>query len=123
MKKRLYFETLTAILILFYCGTVWSVPKGKADYFLVNYIRVDNSGKAFVKFEEELIQLNDEGLPTCQNGYKKSLAFDTNSAGGKSILALLLSAKAMGKPVYAVGTGTCNVYPNVIEDWNHGHYL
>jgi hypothetical protein len=56
-------------------------------------------------------------------GYASALAIDTNTAGGRSILATVLSAKAAGTVVYVGGTGTCGKYPAQMEDlywiWAH----
>lgn len=122
MKKKFSVGVLLGFSMLFYCGITWSVPKGLADFFLVDYVRVDKTGKGFVRFTEELVQNNSEGLPTCPTGYKYNLAFDTGTDGGKSIFAMLLSAKATGKPVHAVGTGSCNIYPATMEDMNNGYF-
>jgi hypothetical protein len=47
------------------------------------------------------------------------LAFNTNEAGGRAILSIVLAAQASGKKINARGTGTCSLY-GVMEDWNWG---
>lgn len=77
-------------------------------------VRVDRSGAGMMVFDQEL-----EGeSPSCINTYyRNALAFDTNTAGGKSILATALAAKAQGVTVYANGLGLCTTYSgNHVED-------
>ncbi|GFE83629.1 hypothetical protein GCM10011487_56290 [Steroidobacter agaridevorans] len=62
-----------------------------------------------------------EGRASCTiDYYANALAFNTNEAGGKAILALVLAAEATGKPVRAYGTGTCTTYGHSVEDWEYG---
>jgi hypothetical protein len=84
----------------------------------VEHVRVDKSGKGYVKFKTNLI-----GTPaTCtQSTYAAVLAFDTNEAGGRSIYALALAAQASGAKITAKGTGLCGVYENTMEDWSFGY--
>ncbi|WP_424195366.1 hypothetical protein ACMYR3_05730 [Ampullimonas aquatilis] len=90
---------------------------GTANFYTVNYVRVDNSGLGYVSFTSSLV-----GTPaSCTNGYTKELSFDTNTPGGKSILATVLTAKATGKTIYALGTATCAQYPNAMESWQWGY--
>ncbi|APD95710.1 hypothetical protein BM523_17865 [Alteromonas mediterranea] len=92
---------------------------GTAYSYTVETVRVDKSGRGYVKFKEPL-----SGEPaTCINGnHDNHLAFDTNTAGGKSILSIVLSAHATGSKIHASGTGTCDVY-GVVESWSTGWIL
>jgi hypothetical protein len=52
------------------------------------------------------------------SAYTSSLAFDTNTAGGRGLLALFLTSKASGALIWAYGLGTCTAY-GVLEDTNY----
>jgi hypothetical protein len=90
---------------------------GVAEMYEIDFVRVDRSGFGYVKFKTNLI-----GTPaSCtQVGYEAVLAFDTNEAGGKAVLSVVLSAQASGKKVLARGTGSCGVY-GVMEQWDWGY--
>jgi len=62
---------------------------------------------------------NLSGAPACGATYPGSLAFNTNTAGGKAILQAALVAYAAGRPVTASGETTCAIY-GVVEDWRYG---
>lgn len=96
-----------------------SLAVGAVNTFEVDEIRVDASGKGFVKFTTDLV-----GTPaTCiTSSYTRNLAFDTNEPGGRSILSVVLTAKTSGKRIWARGTGTCSVYGSM-ESWNFGHLV
>jgi hypothetical protein len=81
-------------------------------------VRVDKSGKGIVTFAQPLAGQ----AASCRNpSYNQSLAFDANAAGGRAILALVLSAKATGETVTALSTGDCSIYNNNwVEDWDYG---
>jgi len=110
MSKYIYL----IFLILFFNNAI--AATGVANNFEVDYVRVDSSGKGYVEFKSDLLA---EPATCMQLNYSKSLAFDTNTAGGKSILSVVLMAKASGKLIYARGTGLCGVY-GVMEDWSWG---
>lgn len=80
-------------------------------------MRIDGSGKGMVFFNAPL-----GGTPpmNCVNSsYANALAFDTNTAGGKAILAVALSAKAMDTDLLVVGSGSCSIYSGFVEDWSY----
>lgn len=92
-----------------------AIAQGTANYFEVDFVRVDKSGKGYVNFKSPII-----GEPaSCTTTYLNALAFDTKTDGGKSILSVALTAQATGKKILAKGTGDCGVY-GVMEDWNWG---
>jgi hypothetical protein len=96
------FISLFAILVF----TSASYAVGIADFYDVAQVRVDKSGKGYVTFKQPLT----DSRPTClQTGYSTALAFDTNTAGGKSIMSVALAAQASGKKIYAVGSGNCEI--------------
>ena len=100
---------------LFFTSSCYAI--GIADFYEVAQVRIDKSGKGYVTFKQALT----DSRPTClQTGYSATLAFDTNTAGGKSIMSVALAAQASGKKIYAVGSGTCDTY-GVMEDWNWGY--
>ncbi len=90
---------------------------GATAAFAVEHVRVDRNGLGFVKFVDELT-----GTPaSCRTKpYKNMLSFDTNTAGGKAIYSMVLSAYLSGKNITAVGTGTCDDYNNLMESWGWG---
>ncbi len=90
---------------------------GLANGYVVDYVRVDHTGLAYVNFTSALI--NTPASCTESPGFTKALAFDTNTAGGKSILSVVLTAKVTGKTIYAVGTGLCENY-GIMENWSYG---
>ena len=79
-------------------------------------VRVDASGKGMVFFDS-----NIGATPaSCANSYTHALAFATNTAGGKAILALALSSKATDSVIpVLVGTGACSIYSGYVEDWSY----
>lgn len=105
-----------AFLVLSACAQN-SFSVGHADMYEVDFVRVDKSGFGYVNFKTKLV-----GTPaSCtQPGYEAALAFNTNEAGGKAILSLVLSAQASGKKVLARGSGACAVY-SVMEQWEWGY--
>lgn len=87
-------------------------------YSTVVAVRVDATGRGMVVFNDNI----GGTPPACRHSsYFNALAFDANTAGGKAILALALSAKATGSPVQANGNGTCIAYGGAfVEDWDYG---
>ena len=80
-------------------------------------VRVDEDGRGVVTFDTAATGTP----PACVSApYRASLAFNVADPGGKGVLALALSAKALGTPVVAYGSGGCNVYAAVMEDWTYG---
>lgn len=111
MKKILVFMILSII-----CSTSYAV--GTAIGYTVQNVRVDKSGFGYIKFVQAL-----QGSPaTCISNHDFNLSFDTNTAGGKGVLSLALTAQATGKRIEAWGTGTCNEY-GVVESWQRGWVL
>ncbi|MDP1822485.1 MAG: hypothetical protein Q8L48_04565 [Archangium sp.] len=77
----------------------------------VSSVRVDAAtGRGFIFFST-----NISTPATCAASANYSMmnvfAFDTTTAGGKSILSLAASAKLAGRTITAFGTGTCLLYP------------
>ncbi|MBL8269951.1 hypothetical protein [Steroidobacter sp.] len=82
-------------------------------------IRVDADGKGMIFFNQAI-----SGTLSCRDsGYASALSFDSTTAGGKSILATALAAKASGATLSAVGTAACNVYGNWVEGLSYMHIL
>ena len=114
MRKKLVILALVATVLIVATN---SGAEGIASAFLVENIRVDADGKGYVTFNNNLINTP----PSCViSTYSNALSFDTSTAGGKGIYALVLSAKAMGKRIAAYGTGSCDNY-SVIEKWSWGY--
>lgn len=80
-------------------------------------VRIDQSGQGVVTFSQPL---SGSTASCADSGYANALAFNTNTAAGKAIMALALAAKATGDTVSVYGTGTCSIYGNWIEDWSYG---
>lgn len=84
----------------------------------VTLVRVDSTGIGMVVFDQPASGTS----PTCINAaaYKNALSFDANTAGGKSILAVALAAKATGSIVYAYGANKCSIYNGAhVEDMDY----
>ena len=94
-----------------------SFSVGMANLYEVDFVRADKSGKGYVRFKTDL---SSSPALCIQPGYESSLAFNTNEAGGKAILSLVLSAQASGRKIRANGTGACGIY-GVMEDWTWGY--
>ncbi len=108
MKKYIF-----GIILLI--SPLFVFAEGVAVDLSINFIRIDNGGRGYIEFTDELI-----GTPAaCGSAYNKSLSFDTTTHGGKSILSMALTAKATGATIYAKGSGKCGVY-GVVEEWVWG---
>jgi len=60
-------------------------------------------------------------LVSAPNGYAACSLYhryiiDISTPGGRGMLALALTARAMGKPVTMIGSGVCNTMPGDAED-------
>jgi hypothetical protein len=84
-------------------------------------VRIDKSGKGYVKFKSRLI--SSQGLPTCGSSHPYHLAFNTNTPGGQAIFSIALTAKASNKKIWARGTGECGGTYSTVENWNWGYVL
>lgn len=103
-------------LIISFSISLNAVAVGVVEDATVIQVRVDKSGLGYVVFNKTL----SETPASCiQSGFGSALAFNTNDAGGRAILSVVLAAQASGKKIKAVGTGTCTSY-GVMEDWNWG---
>jgi len=97
---------------------------GRATNFYVQQVRVDSSGKGYVRFDQALGNASPTSLlPECAknplNPHPSDLAFDVNTPGGKAVMSLAMLAKASNLRVTAVGTGACATY-GTVEDWYYG---
>jgi hypothetical protein len=82
----------------------------------VVHVRIDQSGKGFVYFDENVV-----GYPSCViSTYENAMAFDANTAGGKAIMARALAAKAMSDLMTVYGSSSCTVFGGWAEDWMYG---
>lgn len=115
---KLQMKLVIVLAMLFFSATAYSV--GEARYFFVDHVRVDKSGKGYIKFKNKL--LSSGGLPTCASGHPYHLAFDTRTDGGKAILSSGLAAKASHQKMWALGNNKCDVYSSV-ESWDWGYGL
>ena len=50
--------------------------------------------------------------PACSTGMPRRWAFSSTTPAGQSLLALILSANATGKPIVVAGNATCDVAPD-----------
>ena len=80
-------------------------------------VRIDQSGLAMVKFDQPVTG----SYATCRiSAYTNWLSFNTNTAAGRSIMAMVLTAKTTGSTVAAYGLGTCSNFGGYVEDWDYG---
>ncbi len=106
----------SVVLMSFYLVINGSYAAGIADNITVYQVRIDQSGMGYIWFTSPLT-----GIPaSCASSHPSQLSFDTNTAGGKAILSLALSAKVSGKRIYAKGTDSCEGY-NVVERLSTGY--
>lgn len=104
--KRLLCLVLLAFSANCFAGTILGAT--------VTNVRADRSGKVMVHFSDSL-----SGAAACINDtYSNRLSLDTNAAGGRSLLSLVLTAFSTGKKVDAYGTGTCLDYNDLVESMN-----
>ena len=83
----------------------------------VDHIRIDQNGWGMVYFDADALGTR----PSCvASDNARAFAFDTNAPGGRAILAVAESAKAQGTIMVVLGTGSCGVYSNYVEDWSYG---
>jgi hypothetical protein len=107
---------LLATFVILLSTSLNAVAVGYIDNATVTQVRVDKSGIGYVTFN---IPIYGEPASCTQAGYTNVLAFNTNEAGGRAILSIVLAAQASGKKIRAAGTGTCPSY-GIIEDWSWG---
>lgn len=81
-------------------------PIGRAIYSSIESIRIDTDGFATVYFVYPVLPENFVTGACRDAEMDHALAFDSKTDAGKSILAVLLEAKASGR-VVAYGTGRC----------------
>jgi hypothetical protein len=108
------------IWLLMLVVSQYSFAVGKAEYFHVKSVRVDQNGKGIVEFSKPLIE-HSGARPSC-GSYLSHLAFDVNTEGGKAIYSLVLAARSNGQRIFALGTGNCSTY-GVVENWAWGMML
>lgn len=84
---------------------------------IVTAVRIDQTGNGLVHFDH----IVSGTPPGCVIGaYQSALAFNTNTAAGKAIYAMVLAAKSQGSTITAYGLGTCAIFGSYIEDWDYG---
>lgn len=116
-SKETQMRTLTTIIVVAsLLFTTVAFARSDTGRARVVQVRVDSNGKGYVQFDRDL-----NNRPGCtDHKYRRMLAFDTSTPGGKSVLSLALAAKLSGTEVVAHGLGSCNVYSGVMEDWGYG---
>lgn len=108
-------RTFLLVIALMVASTSQVLAIGMVDGAKVIKVRVDKSGKGMIEFDRPLTSTP----AACINGFQTWLAFDTNTAGGKSIMSIALTAQASGERILARGTGACDIY-SVVESWDWG---
>ena len=112
MKARIALGTLACYWI---CST--ALAAGAASGVSVVNVRVDQDGRGVITFNAPL----GNTPPSCvESVYASSLAFDANTAGGRSALAMFLTAKSLESVLTVYGLGTCSIYGGHVEDLNYG---
>lgn len=94
-----------------------SALAGSSAFSNVNVlgIRIDTSGYGIVTFSAPPVTPG----PSCIVAfYANSIAFNSNTAGGKSFLTAMLAAKMAGTTVSVWGLGTCTIYGSSVEDFS-----
>jgi hypothetical protein len=103
---------MSRIALVLAAMMVSSIAAGGTVTGRVSYVRVDNSGRGFIYFDQNVAS----SAACTQASYENAMAFDTGTVGGKAILARALAAKAAGDVVSVAGTGTCAIYGSWAED-------
>jgi hypothetical protein len=111
--RQMYIRLL-AIALAF---TPVMVHAAGAVYAKVAHVRVDRNGWGIIEFA-----LPISGTPAaCRSApYLSHFSFDSNTAGGKALYAMALSASASGKFLLAYGTGACSEYAGIVESMSYG---
>ncbi|HEY8101775.1 MAG TPA: hypothetical protein VIF82_13585 [Burkholderiaceae bacterium] len=80
-------------------------------------IRINPDGTGMVQFDQIV-----SGSPNCAGTYApyNSMLSFGNTSQGKEVLALALTAKAMGSTIQAIGLGSCINTSGSVEDWGTG---
>jgi hypothetical protein len=104
MKRVLFIS-----LVTFFSIALVPSPTDAGSTPTVNIIAVDvrNTGIFLVDVSQPTA-----GAPVCASVTNR-LSADTNTAGGKALLQLAISAYLSGKPVSIDGTGACSEYSNI----------
>lgn len=92
---------------------------GVATDLTVAWVRVDEDGRGFVRFQGTL-EMRSDCINEARGNYLSSLAFDAATDGERAIMALALATQASGRLVYAQGTESYTIYGNALEDWSFG---
>jgi hypothetical protein len=101
------------------CLALEAFAAGSASNVRIVAIRVDSSGKGVITFDQPM----GGTPPGCVvSAYTSALAFN-NDDGGKAVLALALSARAMDRPLSIIGRGTCANFNGFIEDVDYAVML
>lgn len=104
MKYAFCLIALLAVTQSFAAGSV---------YAHITSVRVDSTGTGIIYFDQPI----GGSPPGCvQTGYTNAFSFDTNTVGGRAILAVALAGKAQGIQIFAQGNGTCTTYAGRVED-------
>jgi hypothetical protein len=107
---KAYALALISIAVLF---PVFAQANGALNGTTIVTVIVDFNGLGIVTFSQPIVG----SPPSCViPAYASAMAFDTNTQGGRTLLAVLLSAKGSGSTVDVGGRGACNVYPGQLED-------
>lgn len=115
MKR--YALALISLAMLF---PILAQASGALNGTTIVTIIVDFNGLGIVTFSQPIVG----SPPSCViPAYASAMAFDTNTQGGRTLLAVLMSAKSSGSTVDVGGRGTCTVYPGQLEDmyWTIAH--
>lgn len=110
-------KQLISMLLFGFCISS-QVFAGSIGYSKVIQVRTDQGGLGMVVFDQLI-----SGSPGCINAtaYANAFSFNSNTAGGKAIMAMALTAKATGAIIAVYGTGACGNYGGAhVEDWSYG---
>lgn len=114
MFKKLTHALAFAFVLL---TTNQALAAGSVINAKVTEVRIDADGKGMVFFDQPL---GATPASCFIPYYANALAFNTSTAGGKAILATVLTAKATGGKMIVHGSGACGHYGAYVEDWSVG---
>jgi hypothetical protein len=120
------FISVLVIICTVLCGNAFA--RGEANNLTVALVRVDESGKGYVKLNGTITPVPGEQRPACvhasQLDYRNSFSFDATTELGKAVMTLALTALVSGKTIFARGTSSdknqCPHFSEGVEAWGWG---
>lgn len=105
-------KTMIFTMLILSCAKPAAASNNNSGALYPHFVSIQSDGKGYVYFQGT----RSGTIPACATdnagGYFR-LAFDSNTAGGKSMLAIILAAHASGETVWFSGTDDCGLINNM----------